>query len=119
MAHGQITHVDIPSDDLERAKTFYSGVFGWQIGSRPEFPDYGMFRSGDGQGGGIGLRGRTAPKGIRVYVTVDSLDEALSQVRRLGGSVAVEKTEVSGMGWYAAVIDTEGGEIGIWEDSTG
>lgn len=119
MSSGQITHLDIPSDDLERAKRFYSGVFGWQIAAVPGFDDYEMARTGENQGAGIGIRGETAPQGIRVYVTVDSLDDALVAVERLGGSVAVEKTEVPGMGWYAAVIDTEGGEIGIWQDAAG
>lgn len=116
MAHGHITHIDIPADDLERAKRFYAGLFGWQIAGTPEFPDYEMFQSGpQGVGGGIGLRGETAPQKPRVYVTVDSLDDALARVEGLGGSIVVEKTEVPGMGWYAAVHDSEGSEIGLWE----
>lgn len=116
MAHGHIAHIEFPSDDLERAKSFYSGVFGWQLGAPPGFNDYETFESSDGPGGGIGLRGKTAPQAVRVYVTVDSIDEALEQVKELGGSIAVEKTDVPGMGAYAAIVDTEGSEIGLWED---
>ena len=116
MAHGQITHVDIPSDDLGRATRFYSELFGWQMRSMPEFPNYEMFQSGpEDVGGGIGLRGETAPVNPRIYVTVDSIDDALARVEGLGGSVVVEKTQVPGMGWYAAIDDSEGSEIGIWE----
>ncbi len=46
MAHGEITHIELPSDDPERAKSFYEGMFGWEIGSMPEFPNYGLFRTG-------------------------------------------------------------------------
>jgi hypothetical protein len=49
-------------------------------------------------------------------VTVDSIDDALAKVERLGGSVKVEKADVPGMGSYAAVIDSGGSEIGLWED---
>ena len=116
MAHGQIAHVEFPSDDLERARNFYASVFGWQLVAPPGFDDYETFASSEGPGGGIGLRGKTAPEAIRVYVNVDSLDVALAKVEELGGSIAVPKTEVPGMGWYAAIVDTEGSEIGLWED---
>ena len=39
MAHGDITHIDIPVTDKERAKGFYSGLFGWQIDTPPGFED--------------------------------------------------------------------------------
>jgi uncharacterized protein len=116
MAHGNIAHIEFPSDDLERARRFYSDVFGWKLVAPPGFEDYETFESSDGPGGGIGLRGKTAPQAVRVYVTVDSIDDALGRVQALGGSIAVEKTEVPGMGSYAAVVDTEGSEIGLWED---
>ncbi len=120
MAHGQITHIDLPSDDLARAKAFYAELFGWKIAQVPEFPDYEMFQSGPGDmGGGIGVRGETAPDKPRVYITVDSIEEALIKVERLGGNVVVEKTQVPGMGWYAAINDSEGSEIGIWEGLPG
>ena len=28
---GKVVHFEIPTDDLERAKTFYGSVFGWQL----------------------------------------------------------------------------------------
>ena len=31
MAHGDITHVDIPVSDNARATAFYSKLFGWQM----------------------------------------------------------------------------------------
>ncbi len=40
---------------------------------------------------------------------------SVAKVMELGGSVAVEITDVPGQGRYAAVIDTEGNEIGLWE----
>ena len=48
-------------------------------------------------------------------MAVDSLDVTVDKVRELGGSVVVEITDVPGQGRYAAVTDTEGNEIGLWE----
>ena len=116
MAFGEITHVEIPSDEPERAHAFYAGLFGWQIQTPPDYPDYAVFQSGPGDvGGAIGKRGVTAPNQVRIYVTVESLDTAVAKVTELGGSVAVEITDVPGQGRYAAVVDTEGNEIGLWE----
>ncbi len=39
----------------------------------------------------------------------------MARTLELGGSVAVEITDVPGQGRYAAVVDTEGNEIGLWE----
>jgi predicted enzyme related to lactoylglutathione lyase len=119
MAHGEITHIELPSDDLGRAKSFYSELFGWDIQGTPGFDDYELFQSGPGNvGGALGLRGKTSPKQLRIYVSVDSIDAAVARVQELGGSVAVEITDVPGQGRYAAVVDTEGNEIGLWEALT-
>ena len=118
MANGEITHVELPSDDLDRAQRFDSELFGWEMQQSPEMPDYAMFRSGPGESGGaIGLRGQTAPQRLRIYVEVDSLDATVARTLELGGSVNVEITDVPGMGRYAAVVDTEGNEIGLWESA--
>ena len=116
MAVGRITHIEFPSDDLERATSFYSRLFGWDLQQVPEMPDYAMFQDRPGESSGaIGLRGQTAPEQLRIYVEVESLDETVAKVLELGGSVAVEITDVPGQGRYAAVLDTEGTEIGLWE----
>lgn len=122
MPHGDLGHFEIPADDIQRAKRFYEGVFGWQFSSADSMPDYEMFTSPSGKvqsGGAIGKRGDTAGEVARQYVTVDSVDAALTKTQELGGSIVVPKDEVPGMGLWAAIKDTEGNEIGIWEDLPG
>jgi predicted enzyme related to lactoylglutathione lyase len=116
MAHGEYNHIEIPVDDAERAQRFYSGVLGWEFRTMEGYEDYWLYRSGPGElGGGLGMRGRTAGDVLRNYVTVDSLDDALANVESLGGRIDVAKTEMPGMGWYAAVKDSEGNELGLYE----
>lgn len=117
MAHGHIAHLEIAGDDLERVNAFYSGVFGWQIGPIEGMPDYEMANTGqEAIGAGLGIRDKTAPSATRIYITVDSIEAALVKVAELGGSLVVDKTEVPGMGHFAAVNDSEGNEIGLWEE---
>ena len=40
MAHGDITHIDIPVTDLSRSTTFYGELFGWRIAEAPGFEGY-------------------------------------------------------------------------------
>jgi predicted enzyme related to lactoylglutathione lyase len=81
---------------------------------------YYLFRSGEGAGGAIGKRGQTAPPALRLYITVDSLEEATAAAEANGGSVVERPTEIGqGMGRFAVVRDPEGTEVGLWENAPG
>jgi uncharacterized protein len=117
MPKGTITHIEFPADDLERARRFYAAVAGWEFGPMEGYPDYLLFQSGEeGHGGGLGTRGVTVGSTIRVYITVDRLEDAIEAARANGGSVTSEPQDVPGQGRFAAVRDTEGTEIGLWEN---
>jgi uncharacterized protein len=120
MKHGDFTHIEIPADDTDRARRFYGELFGWTFADEiPGFEGYHMFSTpvgADGMAGAIGKRGEMAPEKVRAYVHVDSIDDALSKVAALGGSVTEAKREVEGMGWYAVFTDTEGNELALWEN---
>jgi hypothetical protein len=118
MAKGEITHIEFPADDPERAKRFYTAVAGWQFGETEGFPGYSMFRNGEASGGAIGKRGEMAPQQLRIYITVDSLEEACAAAEANGGRVVEQPTDIGqGMGRFAVVRDTEGSEVGLWQTS--
>ena len=118
MAHGDITHIDIPADDLGRATAFYRAVFGWDAQEMPGFEGYPMWQAPNKiSGGGFGQR----DDGLRVprsYVEVDSIDDALATVVAQGGAVVQEKREISPTSWWAVFEDTEGNQMGLYEGST-
>jgi len=120
MKHGDFTHIEIPAEDTGRARNFYGELFGWKFADEiPGFEGYHMFSTpvGDaGMAGAIGKRGEMAPEKVRSYVHVDSIDDSLSKVTALGGTVVEPKAEVPGMGWYAVFADTEGNELALWEN---
>lgn len=117
MAHGEINHIEFPADDPERAKAFYGAVAGWEFGEMPEFPDYYLFRSGEGYGGAIGKRDVSAPHSLRIYIEVDSIEDALAASDRTGGRTKEPKTEIQGMGWFAVVTDPEGSDVGLFQSN--
>ena len=75
-----------------------------------------MFRNGERSGGGLGKRGESVGSVIRVYITVDRLEDAIAAAEANGGAVITPASEIPGMGRWAAVRDSEGNEIGLWEN---
>ncbi|MFI5254828.1 MAG: VOC family protein [Candidatus Limnocylindrales bacterium] len=117
--HGEYNHLELPADDIDRARAFYEAVFGWQTEAMPGMADYYLFRAGEGRGGGIGTRGKTAPNTSRLYVQVDSIDAALAAAGAHGGRTGEPKTAIQGMGSYAVLADSEGSEPGHFEAEPG
>jgi uncharacterized protein len=117
MANGQFSHLEIPADDLDRARRFYSGVFGWELSDLPGMPDYPLFSFGqiESAGGAIGKRGDSAGERLRVYIEVDSIDPVLERVPGLGGKVTTPRTQIPGQGWFGVIEDSEGNELGLFE----
>jgi len=116
MAKGEIIHVEFPADDPERAKRFYAAVAGWEFGEMPEMPGYHLFQTEERHGGAIGKRGETTPQQLRLYISVDSLEEGCAAAEASGGTVIEPPTEIgAGMGRFAVVRDPEGTEVGLWQ----
>jgi len=110
---GRVVHVEIGAEDADRAQSFYSGVFGWQIGPpmSPEM-DYRMFQTGENEGGAIS--GGMTPGNFTVYLDTDDIDASVAKVRELGGA-AEDKYAVPGHGWIAVCRDTEGNAFSLWQ----
>ena len=109
-------HFEIPADDVERARKFYTELFGWQISSPPEFPEYLFVTTGDEDDLGGGMMKRQAPgQGVVNYVQVESVADFSSKCEELGGKTIVPKSPVPGMGWFAHFVDTEGNVFALWQ----
>ena len=115
-----IVHFDVPAEDIERAKKFYSMLLGWQFQEFPEM-QYNLITTTNldgtpGVGGGLGKRMEPSQRMMN-YFGVPSLDVAMNQVRSLGGKVLTGKMAVPGMGFLANCVDTEGNAFGLWEEN--
>ena len=106
-----IVHFEIPADDVERARKFYSTLFGWKIEKAEvkidaDTMDYWMIStSGDTNeksslGGGLMKRKDPQQPNLN-YIGVPSIDEYSNKVKDLGGKVVMPKTKVEGYGSFA------------------
>lgn len=117
-----IVHFDIPSDNIERSKKFYSDLFGWKMdkwSGSSEAMEYWLISTVDEKGnkavgGGMGKR-QSPQQQIINFIDVESVDEYSSKVERQGGKIISPKMPVPGMGYMAVCTDTENNGFGIFE----
>jgi predicted enzyme related to lactoylglutathione lyase len=120
----RVVHFEIPFDDAERARSFYSDVFDWHIQFMPEM-SYNIVSTGPTSDQGMpsepgfiggGMLQRQAPVTNPVItLDVDDIDAALVAVEKHGGKAVGEKLAVGGMGFAAYFNDTEGNLMGLWQ----
>jgi predicted enzyme related to lactoylglutathione lyase len=115
-----IVHFEIPADDIDRAKKFYSTLFGWKIEKPPGEMDYWIIstsgNSNDKSSLGGGMMKRKDPQQPNLnYIGVPSIDEYSKKVNQLGGKVVMPKTEIPGYGYFAVCMDTEKNSFALWE----
>jgi predicted enzyme related to lactoylglutathione lyase len=114
-----IVHFEIPADDLERAKKFYTDLFGWKIEKTPGPMEYWLIATTNEAGekgvdGGM-LQRQHPQQSITNYVDVPSIEEYAAKVESIGGQVVVPKTPAPGFGHFAVCLDTENNTFAIWE----
>jgi predicted enzyme related to lactoylglutathione lyase len=125
-----IVHFEIPADDVERAKRFYSDLFGWKMEKWPGADsssfnmEYWIISTIDNKGnkaaisGGMMKRqGQHHHRHITNFIDVNSIDKYSSKIETLGGKVVVSKMAVPDMGYFAVCHDTENNSFGIWESN--
>ena len=113
-----IAWFEIPAGNLERARAFYTDLFGWKINPFPGADDYWHIDTGGGDDSPDGaLKRRKDPQEpVTNYVNVDSVDAFLKKIETLGGKITMSKTAVPQMGYFAVCEDTEANTFGIWEN---
>jgi uncharacterized protein len=124
----KVVHFEIPVDDRERAKEFYSSVFEW--GVMDQDMGGGMVyttamttdtdettrapKEPGAINGGLMDRTKDTPAPV-ITIGVDSIDDSLKKVEASGGSTITPRTPIPNMGAFAYFKDSEGNVVGLWE----
>jgi predicted enzyme related to lactoylglutathione lyase len=120
---GRVVHFEIHAENPQRAIAFYKGLFGWEITKWDGPMDYWMIRTGPKEhpgidGGMVLRRGIIDGTAVIAYVcTVDvaEIDAAVAKSQNLGGTIALPKMPIPGVGWLAYAKDTEGNIFGMMQ----
>ena len=115
--------VDTLSPDVEAAKSFYEGIFGWETvgpGAMPGDPpgEYFVAQLGGHDVAGIGslpAGAAPSPPTWNTHISVAGADEAAAAARAAGGTVLVEPVDALPAGRLAVLADRSGAPFVVWE----
>jgi len=121
-----VAHFEIPGDNPAELAQFYSRLFDWKIEKMPGDWDYwfittvatdenGMPTEPGGINGGLYARQAPEQKPLN-YVSVPNVDQYVARAAELGATVAMGKSPVPGMGWFAQLLDPDGNTFAVWQD---
>jgi hypothetical protein len=122
---GEVGHFEIPADNTERARKFYSETFGWKTELEPGM-EYTHVRTGPTDpkgnptepgfiGGGIVKRGPIEHP--VVTIVVDEMTAAERVIEKNGGKIVVRKQAIGegNMGFMGYFKDSEGNLVGLYQ----
>ncbi len=120
-------HFEIHASNPQALIEFYSRLFGWSF-NKWEGGDYWMIHTGPDENPGIngGLLPRRGPvpenmaamNAFVITVDVDDVDAVVSAAHLGGGTTAVPKMAVPGIGWLAYIKDPDGNVFGVMQTDT-
>jgi len=119
----RVIHFEIHAENPERCMQFYSTLFQWQFTKWDGPMEYWIIKTGEdgtpGINGGMMKRmGAIDGQAVIAYVcTIDvaSVDQSLQAITANGGTIALPKMPIPGVGWLAYAKDTEGNIFGIMQ----
>jgi uncharacterized protein len=109
-----VTWWEIPVQNLEKAKEFYTAVFDWTY--TPFGEGYEGISAVESMIGGLSQTASSdeVGEGIRIYVQVDDMEAVFAKVEANGGATKTPRTEIGGdMGWWGNFTDPDGRIIGL------
>lgn len=110
---GGISYLRIPAADPQALASFYEAVFGWTVRRDRDDP---AFEDGTGHViGHFSTEHEVAGEGgIRPYVFVENLDDALEKIRARGCKVVADPYPEGDL-WVALFRDPAGNVVSVWQ----
>ena len=122
----KVVHFHIPVNEMNRAKKFYTDIFGWEIKEIEKHKNYQLVTTVEADENDIPIEAgaingalyvRETPEEYpEITIEVSSIEDYLKKIEKSGGKLVTQKTPVGDFGFYAEVLDTENNTIGLWDD---
>src|SRR5688500_5876517 len=115
--HRAFVHLELNTDDVDRARDFYRDVLGWKFNSVDVGDSkYVQIATPKPPGGGIQVKPkRTMSSHWMPYVLVEDVLSTVTRARKAGGEVVVDRTVMPGFGVLAIMTDPTGATFAVWE----
>lgn len=110
----RVVHFEIGAIDRDKIVEFYKNTFDWEITSWEGPDEYLLVQTGKEEPGINGGIFKSKGKNLVVNtIGVSNVDEYIKKVTDNGGTIAMEKTTVRGVGYMAYCNDVEGNLFGL------
>jgi predicted enzyme related to lactoylglutathione lyase len=115
---GMPNWVDLATPDLEGARAFYSGLFGWtpMVSVEPQAAGYTNFLLNDKAVAGVGpIMMADQPTAWTTYFASENADDTARMVEKAGGRTLVPPMDVLDYGRMAVFLDATGAAFATWQ----
>ena len=118
---GSFCWADLSTPDVDRAKDFYSGLFGWKIAPGENDPSgYLHIQNGEQMIGGIppaSMRNPGVPPHWLIYYYVADVDASAAQAKSLGASLLLPPMSIEHVGRMSVIRDPQGAAFAVFKDT--
>ena len=118
-----VVHFEVIGKDGDALRSFYSGLFGWEIDANNPM-NYGLVSregntgtDGVGIGGGVGQGPDGYDGHVTVYIEVPDVEAALARAEGLGGTRVMGPERIMDQVELGQFTDPEGHLIGVVKTS--
>jgi uncharacterized protein len=112
---------DLSTPDPQRAKKFYSELFGWEIMAGPNDPSgYLHIKNGEHFIGGIPPaehRNPNAPPHWLLYFQVADVEASTEKAKQLGGKILMPPRKMENVGTWSIVSDPQGAVFALFKSA--
>jgi hypothetical protein len=119
---GSFAWAELYTHDLEKARTFYAKVFGWQTEAMPHarYPMLMVTERKHQMATMMQIQKEwgVLPPQWQIYFAVSRCDEAVDRATRKGAVVIVPAMTVAGAGKFATLMDPYGASFAVLEPAT-
>ncbi|MCK5130801.1 MAG: VOC family protein [Candidatus Sabulitectum sp.] len=115
LKHGAFGWFELMTTDVEAAKTFYQGLFGWEYETFPiPGSEYAVVKvDGEAVAGIMKMpeECKGMPPSWDIYVTVKDVDATVKSVADLGGKILRPAFDIPDVGRFCVLQDEQGAVI--------
>jgi uncharacterized protein len=116
---GEPCWIQLSTDDVDTAISFYGDLFGWSAGEpSEEYQGYRMFFRGDQPIAGLVPTHDGSHPTWTVFLATPDLKATVERAGAAGGAVVHEPMPVADLGSFAELTDPAGAAIGAWQGDT-
>lgn len=125
MPKNPVVHFELPAQNMERMKDFYTKAFGWGLNQldaemngyvvahTAPSDDNGPLEKGRINGGFYNVTPEMPPQHPSVVVSVVDIMKGIEDVKAAGGTIMGESFDIPGIGKYVSFTDTEGNRLSM------